>query len=261
MNRASFPPGWVIAILLTLTGYLFWKDVNNRRLITTLETQIATNREKIADLTRRKAAANAQIVAADEVSALALKTKEEADKKIQREIVAMEQQISASQPSVKFELGTGERKTSGAFKNQGFGSPKSAIETLFWALNNGEPTIIASGLILNPSLKEKSKQFFDKLSDDHKKLYGSPEGLIGFLLAAGTPVDGMTVMDTTTSKNDRLATLRLNIDFIDGAQVQPEIKMLRSNSDWQWILPDELARKFAKILTGEFPMPSSKPVK
>jgi hypothetical protein len=158
-----------------------------------------------------------------------------------------------------FTLATG-LKPAESFTNAGRETPRAALETLQWATLGGNATVIAEGLILPPSARQKAEELFAALPADKRVEFGTPDRLIATLMAGTTQVAGMQVMSEkpgvprTWGLDPALATdptyrmLHTQTQYIDGRVREGDVVLQQTSTGWHTVFPPGMVDKLGELL-------------
>ena len=137
------------------------------------------------------------------------------------------------------------------WKNAGRETPAAAMETIYWAALAGELEVLAEALLIPEEDRAKVDAWFAGLSETTRQQYGSPEQLIGLLVAKDAgPLTGMQVLaQNEISDTDVLLRVRFATD--DGAVDSADYLLRRTENGWRLVVPADGVEWFARHLQPE----------
>lgn len=152
-------------------------------------------------------------------------------------------------------------KTSAQFQNAGRISPSATAETLFWALNGGDQTVLANSIVLNPVLKERLDKIWGSLAPDTKSQFKSTEEFAATLLSVGEPIASMQSASLETGplkQSDgsiqNAAVASFQVQYSNGEKGNAKMSFIQTEAGWKWMVPMNIMMdKFEAVISGKFP--------
>ncbi len=138
------------------------------------------------------------------------------------------------------------------WKNAGRATPSAAVETVLWGAAGGDIESVGSAIEFTASAREKAQAMFDRLPEESRAKYGSPENLMALLLAKDVDkVSGMQVLGTRELSPDNVG-MRLRFGNELGQTKEQSLLLHRANDGWKILLTDDPIDKWSKqLLAGK----------
>lgn len=134
-------------------------------------------------------------------------------------------------------------------------SPQAAAQTVYEAINGGDPQALVDTIVLMPDGKEMAEDVFGTLSPEMKVRYGTPERLLAELLCATTQspttgkksfvgeLPGAKGMAPELANDPGYATLHSRTLTAEG-RVRDSFQVFQNTPDgWRWVVSDGLVLK------------------
>lgn len=150
-------------------------------------------------------------------------------------------------------------KPAASFINAGRATPREALETQHWATNGGNAAVIAEGIVLAPTARQKAEELLARLPADKRGEFGTPEQLMATLLAASTQVAGAQVMnekpgaraadfDAALANDPSYQTLHLQVQYPDGRVRENDVVFQQAPDGWHQVVPPWQVGKMAELM-------------
>ena len=138
-----------------------------------------------------------------------------------------------------------------AWRNVGYATPASTIETALWAAAGGDVELLAKSFILEGSAREKAVALRAGLPAETRARYATPELLVAYLTARDVPLGGARIIDLPPASGEseiRILGVQLRDDAGTIRQAHPT---LRETADgWRLVVPEATVEKYAEALRG-----------
>lgn len=137
------------------------------------------------------------------------------------------------------------------WEDAGNASPADAMETFYWAALNGELDVLAEAIAFPDDDRVRAAEWFDGLPESIRLEYGSPERLLGLLMAKDAgPLTGMQLLGEHEAANgDVLVRIRFGTN--DGEIDVSDYWMRQTADGWRLVVPADAIDHFARHLRPE----------
>lgn len=125
------------------------------------------------------------------------------------------------------------------FKNAGTVTAEDAFQTYLWALDRGEPDMLAKTLVFSDAARAEIASSFAGLPPGEQGKYGSPEAMFALLYAYGNgaPMTAMQAVGQTVVSPDQVV-LNTNWLFPAGQIREHPIPLYHASTGWKVIVSD-----------------------
>ena len=137
-----------------------------------------------------------------------------------------------------------------AWEKAGRQTPQTAFESVLWAAGHQEIDGLAGMLSFDDKTRTQLAAFFEKLPDDTKAQFGSPEKIDATMLAANMPTDLSATSELANATQADAATLLMQVQRNDGTQKTTYFKFQRGTDGWQLVVPMSVLRDYERELTN-----------
>jgi hypothetical protein len=134
------------------------------------------------------------------------------------------------------------------WSDAGNGSPRAALETMFFDREHGDLEGLTRLLEFEPAAKKKLEALFLALSPSGKSYYGTPERLMAALVETEVLPAGLRILKETGVNPDK-ALLQANVRFFDDFYQQSypiEFSLVRLADGWKWEVSAAAVKAYAE---------------
>jgi hypothetical protein len=137
------------------------------------------------------------------------------------------------------------------WKNAGWDTPAAAIETFFWAALAGEVKAVSDFILVPDEERTKVDAWFATLSESTRQQYGTPEKLLGLMMAKDAgPLSGMQMLgQRPVNETDVMMKVRFGTN--DGDVDDAEYLLRRTPAGYRLVVPADAAEWFGRHLKPE----------
>ena len=134
-----------------------------------------------------------------------------------------------------------------AWRNVGRATPAEAYETVMWACDRGDLDVLVEAFVLSDAQKTEADRVFNKLPEDSRPKYGTPERMMALLFASGTPADIQPISAVIAGPEDTIVRARVWNDR-KGETNELELPFHRYPDGWRVIVPQwQMNKSLAKL--------------
>jgi hypothetical protein len=265
MSALRFLSALLLAAALVAGGALWLQ----RQAAAELQSEVALLRDQQAELARLRAE-NERLTAAQVPAAKldAMRADHAAIGRLRQEVGALDaglkQKLAALTPP-----GPAVRPLP-PFANEGKLTARAAAQTVGWAINGGDPDLLANTLMFTAPGRGLAQAAFDRLPADRRAAYGTPERMMAELLCATTPSTGADRVSTEEipgvqgavglppSSDPGFTTLHTVTRDATGHERESDQVFESTPDGWRWVVSPGLVTK-RLVETGLMPVPTAKP--
>ena len=138
-----------------------------------------------------------------------------------------------------------------SWKNAGFATPASALQTLNWAAANRDTNAFLNGVSWDPQARAQADALFAALPDSVRQQYGSVDGvIIDMMLSHATPVVAFRVLSQADQGPDDM-TIAEQHQYTDDRVRENSVQFHRDeNGAWRQVLPPEMMPKVGVVINN-----------
>ncbi len=131
----------------------------------------------------------------------------------------------------------------GSWKFAGSATPKAAFESLFWAKEHLESTVLASLISVSPEVRRRADEVLASmtLTARSRLALHTPEALIAFLYAT-SPVIRAFSIGAEHQKGHLYSTIAGELEFANGRKAAVELGFRLEAGGWRYVLDEKNAR-------------------
>lgn len=159
--------------------------------------------------------------------------------------------IRGGAPAAAHEGGGAPAVTARGHRDHGIATPEDAVMTFAWACDIADPDELAEIITFDPDGRAAASEVFAAMPEGIRRLYPTPEAVVGMLLAAScleAPPPGADIIQRNMMVVDlapgRIATRRQG-------STRNMHEYLRTDAGWKYIVPVEGVRNLPALLTSE----------
>jgi RNA polymerase sigma factor (sigma-70 family) len=126
-------------------------------------------------------------------------------------------------------------------------TPKTTLESLYVAVNEGDFAAIENLFVLAPADRERAAAMFARLTEAKRTEFGTPERMVAMLSAGSLQVAGMQVMwevpgarrefmDSALANDPGYRTLHVQREYPDGRVREEDMVFKQTQDGWRWVL-------------------------
>lgn len=149
-------------------------------------------------------------------------------------------------------------------------TPQSVAETVRVAIEGGDPDTLVNLITIAPDGLDLAQHTFEKLPDELRARYGTPERMVAELLCATTPpppadqtlvaneMPGTGGLDPDIAEGTEYRTLHTITQDPSGATIERREIYHNSQGGWRWVISSrEVLRRLTETGLGPSPAPTT----
>ncbi len=137
------------------------------------------------------------------------------------------------------------------WKNAGRATPTATVETVLWGAVGGDIDVVAGAVEFTPSAREKARALLDRLPENLRAQYDSPEKLAALMISKDADkVSGMQVLGTRELGSADSVGMRLRFGNDLGQTKEQSLLFHNSSDGWKVLLNDDPIDKWSKQLAA-----------